>query len=167
MLLVLPRNSLGGMNIPKLRGSSQSRYVPSLGYRRIKPGACLNDRSVNWLFVHAWRHCSTSRTTDEALGHLFSPRASRIDCDQAAFVTLYDLENLIVYARSVHDLDGDLVSHFGSFDLLVVNLHRGDLLRKVGRVAEKVDLVAHRKLAVGHAHNSNAGLLEVVTYRSD
>ena len=62
-----------------------------------------------------------------------------------------DLENLIVYARSIHDLDGDLVSHFGSFDLLVVNLHRGDLLRKVGRVAEKVDLVVHRKLAFGHA----------------
>src|SRR6266403_2265931 len=72
------------------------------------------------------------------------------------------LEDLIVLARAVGHLDGDLVAGFRQRDLQMVHFHRGDLLGEVGRMAVKANVVADRERALGHAHDGDTWSLEVV-----
>src|SRR6266404_5639876 len=74
------------------------------------------------------------------------------------------LEDLIVLARAVGHLDGDLVADLGLRDFLMVHFHRADRLGEVGRVAVKSNAVSHRQGALGHAHDGDARSLEIVDY---
>src|SRR5881628_298263 len=72
------------------------------------------------------------------------------------------LEDLIVLARAVGHLNGDLIAGLRLRDLLMVDFHRGDLLGEIGRVAVKADAIPDRQRALGQAHHGDARSLEVV-----
>src|SRR5881398_2569089 len=80
---------------------------------------------------------------------------------------LRDLEHLIVVARSVGHLDGDLLARLRALNLRVIHLHGGDLLGELRGVAVEPHAVAHGELAVGQSHDRDARPLEIVDHSSD
>jgi small-conductance mechanosensitive channel len=72
----------------------------------------------------------------------------------------HDLHDLVVGAGPLDDLEGHLVALRGSLDLHVINFHRRDRLGVVAGVPDDVDLVAHRQLPFGHAHDGHTRPLE-------
>src|SRR3972149_4869762 len=78
-----------------------------------------------------------------------------------------DLADLVVDPSPAAPLDRDLVARAGPLHLLVVDLHRLDVLGELGGVPVEPDGVAYRELSGGQTDDGDVGVIEVVGDGSD
>lgn len=112
---------------------------------------------------HPSPHSPLEQAADTARGqHVASARRWSGD-----YTGLGPPKHLVVRTCALHNLNRDIFTCAGMFDLLVIDFHGEDPLRKIRRMTQDMDLVAHLQFSLIDVNDGNARTLEVVRDRPD